>query len=128
YLGEPGHLALQVLVAQDAAVARLALPDDRRLVLARAGAVAIHAVVRGVELATHEPPGERQGPVEEPAGLLGPEAIGVVPGPVPERLVLLQTPDVGRAGERLGGRKNSGLDQDAVDRTGAVSGRHSWLP
>ena len=58
------HLALQVLIAEHAAVAGLALPDQRGLVLVRPLAMAVDAVVRGVELAADEPLGERRLPVE----------------------------------------------------------------
>jgi hypothetical protein len=51
------HLAVQVPVGQRAAIAGLALPDDRRLVAARAGNVPIDAVHAGVELAAGEPLG-----------------------------------------------------------------------
>ena len=63
-VGELADLAVQILIAQHAAVARLAFPDDGGLVLARPVEVAIEAVVAGVELAADEPLGVRLVPDE----------------------------------------------------------------
>ena len=68
----------------------------------------IDAVKAGVDLAADEPLGERLVPFEhlvpffEPAkrlGLLGPEAVGIVVGPLPELFVFGQALDVGLRGE-----------------------------
>src|SRR5581483_3341108 len=61
--GEAAHLAMQVPVGEHAAVAGLALPDDRRLVAPRAGEMAVETVVGDVELAADEPLRVRQLPL-----------------------------------------------------------------
>jgi hypothetical protein len=104
-IGELADLAVELLVGEDARfVGRIALPDERRLVLARACEMPIEAVVAGVELAAHEPLDLRA--VEVPAGnlvpflepaqaprLLGPEAVGVGDRAIVEGAVLLQLAD-----------------------------------
>ena len=76
------HLAREVPVGEHPPIARLALPDDRRLVAARARQVPVEAVGRYVELAVDEPARVRRLPIEhlapgghpfERAGLLLPE-------------------------------------------------------
>ena len=114
HVGEFRHLALQVLIAQDPAIAGLAFPDDGGLVLGRAHAVAVDAVIRGVELAADKPLRERGLPVEhlvprlvpgQDLGVLAPEPLGIILGPVPEGLVLGHAADVGLARESAGGGK-----------------------
>ena len=110
---------------QDAGVARLALPDDGRLVLPRPGQVPVEAVVAGVGRAPHEPFGVRRLPVEdavpllEPVqlagGLLGPEAFGVVLGPLVDLLVLGRGLEVGAGGELGRRREQAGFLEDALD-------------
>src|SRR5262249_30306057 len=109
------------------------LPDDGGLVLARPVEVAIDAVVADVELAAVEParvrlvPGEDPVPALEPVQrlrLLGPEALRVVPGALPEPLVLRQALDVG-AGRELGRRRElAGLLEDAGDVRGRRRGHN----
>src|SRR5262249_15457904 len=74
-VSELADLAVEVAVRQRPLVARLALPDERRLVAARSREVAVHAVDGGVELAAHEPLGLRRLPVEN-----------LLPGPLPLEL------------------------------------------
>ncbi len=64
-VGRARDLARQHLVGQHAGVARLALPDERRLVAPRGGQMAVDAVVRRVELAVKEPLGERELPLQD---------------------------------------------------------------
>ena len=81
-VGGAAHFAGQLPVGHHPPVARLALPDQRGLVAARSGEVAVEAVGRDVQLAIGEPPGVGRIPVEHPGewshpierpGLLGPE-------------------------------------------------------
>ena len=55
HIRESGYFAKQVLISKHPAVARLTLPDDRRLVAVRAVAVPIDAVLRGVQRPAVEP-------------------------------------------------------------------------
>ena len=71
-VGELAHLAVKLLVGEDARIARLTLPDDGRLVLAPGGEVAIQAVVGDVRLPAHEPFGVRLGPFHDLPPLLEP--------------------------------------------------------
>ena len=130
HVGELADLAVQHLVREHAAVARLAFPDDGGLVAARPVQVAIEAVGAGVELAADEPlgvrlvPDQHLVPVLEPVerfGLLGPEALGIVLGALPELFVLGQALDVGLGGELRRRRKGAGFLEDAGDV--AVGGR-----
>src|SRR5207253_4666475 len=81
---EAADLAVEAVIREHAPLARLALPDEGRLVAPRAGQVAVEAVVGDVELAADEPLRERRLPVEDalegrhPAqqsGHLAPEAL-----------------------------------------------------
>src|SRR5262249_18503770 len=63
-VGELAHFAVEVLVAEYTAIARLAFPDNGGFVLARAGEVAIEAVVADVDLAAQEPAGVRLSPLQ----------------------------------------------------------------
>ncbi len=77
------HLVLQLGIGDRPAVARLALPVIGHLIAVARLDVPVHAVVRHVQLATHEPPRERRiRPVQnlrpplrprQPLRLLGPE-------------------------------------------------------
>ena len=53
------------LIGQNARVARLTLPDEGDLVAARPAQMTIEAIVRGVDLASHEPFRERKIPFED---------------------------------------------------------------
>ena len=97
----------------------------------------VEAVVRGVDLAPEKPLGERLVPLQnlvprlepsEQLGLLTPESFGVVPGLVPEGLVLLQATDVGRLGELRRGRKDPCLLENTVDRSAALRSHVRTLP
>jgi hypothetical protein len=63
---EGPDLAGQLPVGQRAPVARLAFPDDRRLVAPRAAEVPVDAVLCDVQLAADEPLGVRRLPIERP--------------------------------------------------------------
>ena len=86
-VGEPADVVEQLRVGDGAGVAGLALPVVRDLVAVPGLDVAVEAVVRGVELPADEPLREREipvedrvpvlVPVEEVAGLPGPEALEV---------------------------------------------------
>jgi hypothetical protein len=64
HVRELADLAIEVEVRQRAAVARLAFPDQRRLVTARSPDVTIDAVDARVDRATDEPLGVRRFPFE----------------------------------------------------------------
>src|SRR5262249_36793840 len=66
-IGEPAHLAVQVVKGQRATVAWLTFPDDCRLVAAPRAEVTIQAVVRQVGGAADEPLGEWGLPFEDRA-------------------------------------------------------------
>ena len=85
-VGERRHLAIEIEVGQRAALARLAFPDDGRLVAPWAARVAIDAVHARVQLPVGEPARVRRFPLEhlreralpfELAGEACPEAFGV---------------------------------------------------
>ncbi len=59
------HVALQIEVRQRALVARLAFPDDRRLVTAAVPDMTVDAIDAGVDLSAHEPLRVRRLPVED---------------------------------------------------------------
>ena len=63
-VGKLRHFAKELEVGERATIARLAFPDDRRLVPAAATHVAIEAVHRDVQLASDEPLRVRRLPVE----------------------------------------------------------------
>ena len=105
-VGEPADFAMQILVAQHAAIARLAFPDDGGLVFPPRLEVPIEAVVRRVDLAADEPLGvghravEHLVPLAEPVqvgGHFAPEAGRVVLGAVPQPVVFVFALDVGLA-------------------------------
>src|SRR5262249_62265495 len=89
---------------------------------------------RRVDLAADEPLGERRVPVKDlvpgfkpvdrRAGLLAPEPLGVVPGPFPEGLVLLQARDVRGLGEVGRRGEDPALVEDAGDRSLPWLSRH----
>ena len=109
-VGELADLAVQVAVGVHLPVSRLALPDDGRLVLARPVQVPVDAVVGCVELAAHEPLGERRvRPVQH--GVPGLEPVQLAGEPGPERFgvpagffVHARVGDVG-VGRELGRRR-----------------------
>src|SRR2546430_17217289 len=90
--GEPVDLAVEIPVGQDAAVARLAFPDQRGLGAPRAGDVAVQAVVCDVQLTADEPLRVGRPPLERLLPRLEPvEGTGL---PLPE-------PDEGLLGVRI---------------------------
>ena len=106
-VGAAADLAGQIPVRQDAAVARLALPDDRGLVAAGAVEVPVDAIGRSVELARRRTTW-RAGGVHSSTRLHG--AIQSRPGPAPPRrqpVLLGALVEVGlRSG--LGGERGGG--------------------
>ena len=128
--GEAVHLAIHVPVRQHARVARLAFPDERRLVAARALDVPIEAVVGDVELAADEPLRVGQLPLlrllpglhpPQLFGLLLPEAQRIGLGLLVDRRAL----DAGRPGELLRRWELPSFLQEGLDGLVALSGlRH----
>ncbi|WDT70176.1 MAG: hypothetical protein MPW17_15625 [Candidatus Manganitrophus sp.] len=57
-IGELANLPMEILVGQDARVARLPFPDDRRLVFPPALQVTVEAIVGDIDLAADKPLGE----------------------------------------------------------------------
>jgi hypothetical protein len=55
HVREAADIAVQLLVGERALIARLAFPEDRRLVAVRAGEMPVEAVFGNVELPAHEP-------------------------------------------------------------------------
>ncbi len=93
----PLHLGVQLAVGEGARLVDLrGDPHDRVLLPARVQ-VAVHAVVAGVGLPTHEPAGEGRTAVVQHLrpglvpvhllGLLGPECLALVDGAVVERCI-----------------------------------------
>ena len=89
-VGELAHLPEEIEVRQRAPIARLALPDKRRLVAAPGAHVAIETIGADVELAADKPLGVRRVPLEHfrprlnPLELLRkvfPEAFRILPRP-----------------------------------------------
>ena len=120
HVGEPGHLHQQLAVGDGPGVARLTLPVEGHRVPAAGGHVTVEAVVRHVQGAPVEPPGEGQVPLEhgvpgpepvEGSGLLGPEPGPVGGGPVVDARI----PDHRLAPERLGGREHPLLGEVVLD-------------
>ena len=136
-VGKFRDVAQQVLISQDPALARLTFPDQGGPVLVWSRAMPVDAVERGIELASEKPLGERLVPLQhlvpwfepgEQLRLLSPEPFGVVLGPVPEGLILLQAADVGRLGELGRGRKDPNLLENSVDRSVALRSHVRTLP
>src|SRR5207253_4207769 len=103
HVREAADLAVERMVSEHALLARLADPDERRLVAPRSVEVTVEAVVGDVELPAHEPLRERRLPVEhavellrpaEPGGHLAPEAVGILDRPLIERVVARTIRDV----------------------------------
>ena len=111
-VGELRDLAVQVVVGQRATVARLALPDDRRLVSARAADVTVDAIDAGVDRPADEPFRMRRLPVEHPipafcpfelARKPRPEGFGIALGFCVNRVV----GNMGAGAKRRSGREGS---------------------
>src|SRR5688500_18866484 len=71
-VGAPIDLAVEIPVGQGPSVARLPLPDERRLVPAWPVEMAVDAVHRRVEASAREPAGVRRGPLEHTVPRTGP--------------------------------------------------------
>src|SRR5439155_20233480 len=123
-VGEAADLPQQLRVGQPPHLARLALPDDGRLVLARAGHVPVEAVLGESGRAVHEPFGEGRVPLEGPVllarpleggRLLRPEALRVLDAAPVERAVLVEALGVGLLLELGRRREDACLLQYRVD-------------
>ena len=119
-VGELADLAIEIEVGQRPAVARLAFPDERRLVPARSARVAIDAVDAGVQRAADEPLRVRRLPVEharprrEPLELRAKPAQKAFGIPLGARVDVLVA-HVGLRAKRLGRRKRAVLPQQIGD-------------
>ena len=107
HVREARHQPEQLLIGDEALIARLALPQDGDLVLAVRGRVAIQAVVGEIHLGAREPARERRvpfehlGPFFEPVdflfGDLGPERFGILFRAAVQVAILFDAFDVGAA-------------------------------
>ena len=120
HVGEAADVGEQPAVGDGPGVPRLALPVDGHPVPPAGGHMAVEAVVRDVQGAPVEPPGERQLPLQhgvpgtepvEGAGLLGPEPGPVRFGPPVEARVPQHRPPA----ELLGGREGAVLGEVVLD-------------
>src|SRR6185436_2822072 len=121
---EAADLDQQLLVRERTDLARLALPDDRGLVLAPGRDVTVETVLGQVQLAADEPFGERRRPLQhlvptlapqQRLRLLGPEALRVTHALLVERAVLVEALDVRLRPEALRGREDPVLLEDRLD-------------
>ena len=137
HVGEPADFAVQFAVGQRAGVARLPLPQDRRLVLPPRGQVPVQTLHAGVEPPADEPlgVGHRAPHHRVEVGLprqfarpqFAPEPDRVVFRPLPHPAVLLFALDVGVGGELLRRGEGAVLLQDRLDPAGAPGGRDRFL-
>jgi hypothetical protein len=122
HVGEAGDVVEQVGVGDRPRVPRLALPMERDPVAEPGGDMAVEAVLRDVQGAADEPPGEGRLPLQRRVEVLrpgeqlprlpGPERLRVGVGLVPQGAV----PDEGPLDEVLGRREPPVLDVELVDR------------
>jgi hypothetical protein len=75
HIGEAANFAVKLLIGEGALVARFAFKNNRGLVLARAGQMAVETVLADIELAADEPFCKRRLPVEHLGPLLLPEQL-----------------------------------------------------
>ena len=130
HIGELGDLGQQVGVGDGEGVARLTLPAEGDLVALSCFNMAVEAVVRHVEGAADEPPGKGQiplqdgvevgVPVQQLAGLSGPERLEIGLGLVVERAVVGQC-----GGGEIGGRGEGAL-LDVIVLDGGVGHSRSF--
>src|SRR6185437_1353939 len=114
-MGELADAAMQLLVGEDALLEVLTLPDERGLVAAPAGEVAVEAVEADVGLAAEEPLREGRLPLEhgaeglEPmqagAGARAPELLRIVERQLAQAVVGGARAYMGAGGELGRGRK-----------------------
>ena len=123
-VGEFLYFGVELGVGEAANLARLAFPDERGLVAARAVEMAVDAVVAEVELSADEPFGPGKVPFKhlvprlEPVkffGRFGPEGFRVFDGFFVQGLVLLKGLDVGLAGELFGRGKDAVFAKSGVE-------------
>ena len=120
---KPLHLCVQLAETQPPHLARLTLPQNRRLFPAPAGDMPIHAVVTKVDFAAHKPLRPRQIPLQnlrprpKPVQLprsFGPKSLGIRHRPLIHPLVLRQAVDVRALRKLLGRRKHPVLAQNRL--------------
>ena len=118
---------MELLVGVGADFAGLALPDDGGFIFARGLHMAVEAVVGEIDLASDEPFGPREIPLEdvvpffEPvqfAGDAAPEFVGLVHRFFVEALVFLDALDVSVLAEFWRRRKAALLLQNGIDAAG----------
>src|SRR5579863_9106930 len=114
----------QLLIGERSRIARLAFPQDGRLVLAPGGYVPIQTVVRKIQLAADEPLGKWQLPIQhsipalEPAqfrGDVGPKFLGLFLGFFVDALIFSQAFNMSLLPEFLGGLEYTLLLERAID-------------
>ena len=124
HIRKAAHFAMELLVGDDAPLARLAFPDDRRLVLPRGAEMPVEAVLRDIELAAGEPLREGHLPVEHLRPLLRPgefrrlarpEFLGPLHRLLPHRAILGHRLDAGLLRELLGGLEDAVFDEMRLD-------------
>src|SRR6266853_4332445 len=122
---------MELLVSKRADFSGLALPNDGGFVLARGVDVAVEAVVGKIDLASDEPLGPGEIPLEnlvpllEPMQLAGdaaPELVGIVHRFFVEALVLFEALDVSLLAEFRRRREAALLLQDGIDAAGLEIG------
>ena len=128
-VGELAHLPVQIPVGIDLPVARLALPDDGGLVLARPVEMAVNAVVGYIELPAQEPlgkggvrPVQHRIPGAEPVQLPGkprPEPLRILA----RRLINAGVGDVGAGGKLRRRRVGAVLLQQGFKSAGILRHR-----
>ena len=122
-IGEPLHLRVQLAVGDPPHLARLALPQQRRLLPPRAQRVPVHAVVAQVQLAANEPLRRahlslqdllpRRKPLQ-PARRLRPESLRLLHAVPVHRLILFHALDVGASRKLRRRRKHPVLPQQRL--------------
>ena len=134
-IGYLAHLGMELAVGEAAAVTRLPLPDQSRLVGPGTGQVAIEAVVGKIRGAALEPAGEGgvapiehgvEGlePVQFTAGLLAPEGVGIGFGAGRQFPVGRHRTDPGPGGQLGRGLEAAPLLQHRFDRGSRVAAGH----
>ena len=122
-VGEPLHLSVQLAVADPPHLARLALPQQRRLLPPRPQRVPVHAVVAQVQLAANEPLRRAHLPFEnllprrkplQPARRLRPESLRLLHAVPVHRLILFQALDVRTSRKLRRRRKHPVLPQQRL--------------
>src|SRR5262245_51231732 len=102
---------MQLLIGERARIAWFSFPDNRSLIFAPGGEMAIQTIVRKIELPSDKPSGKWLVPIEdrfpflEPvqiAGNLCPEFLGLVDGTLIDAIIILSTLNMCRCAEVIG--------------------------